>query len=275
MTTTSPCWMLPASSGLHRRLLAVEDARRAVVVAALVAAELHDAALGREVAAQDRQAAGRLDRVVERAHDLLAGRSRSPRARARRPSGRSTVIASSWRQAALLQALDDERDAAGLVEVGRDVAPAGLEVAGQRRALGDAVEVVDLEVDAGLARDREQVEHGVGASRRSSRRRRSRSPASACVMTSLGRRPRLRTSTTSWPASTATSAFRPSSAGTMLEPIGLMPEDLEGHRHRVRGELAAAGAGAGAGGALELGELLVAHRARRRACRRPRRPPGS
>ena len=45
--------------GLHRALLAVEDARRAAVVAALVAGELHDAAVGREVAAQDGQAARR------------------------------------------------------------------------------------------------------------------------------------------------------------------------------------------------------------------------
>ena len=44
------------------------------VAAALVAGELHDAAVGREVAAQDREAAGRLERVVERAHDVLAGR---------------------------------------------------------------------------------------------------------------------------------------------------------------------------------------------------------
>ena len=36
------------------------------VRAALVAGELDDAALGREVAAQDREAAGRLERVVER-----------------------------------------------------------------------------------------------------------------------------------------------------------------------------------------------------------------
>ena len=64
---------------------------------------------------------------------------------------------------------------------------------------------------------------------------------------------------TSLPASMPTSALRPSSAGTMLEPIGADAEHLERHRHRVGGELAAAGAGAGAGDALELGELLVAH----------------
>ena len=42
-------------------------------------------------------------------------------------------------------------------------------------------------------------------------------------MMSLGSRPRRRTSTASRPTLDATSALRPSSAGTMLEPIGLMP----------------------------------------------------
>src|SRR5204863_175988 len=42
----------------HRGLLALEDSRGTGVVAALVAGELHDAALGGDVAAQDRQAAG-------------------------------------------------------------------------------------------------------------------------------------------------------------------------------------------------------------------------
>ena len=67
----------------------LEDARRALVVAALVAGELDHAALGREVAAQDRQAAGGLDRVVERAHDLLALGLLGLARRARRSCGRS------------------------------------------------------------------------------------------------------------------------------------------------------------------------------------------
>ena len=64
-------------------------------------------------------------------------------------------------QAGVAQALDDERHAAGLVEVDGDVLPAGLQVAQQRRALVDAVEVVDRELDAGLAGERQQVQDGV------------------------------------------------------------------------------------------------------------------
>src|SRR4051794_26318000 len=49
---------LAGGDRLHGRLLAVEDARGALVEAALVSGELDDAALGREVAAQDREPAG-------------------------------------------------------------------------------------------------------------------------------------------------------------------------------------------------------------------------
>jgi hypothetical protein len=132
MTTMSPRSMR-RDQRRHRALLAVEDARRAAVVAALVAAELDHAALGREVAAQDRQAAGRLDRVVERADDLLAlGLGGLACVLADGPA--VTVIASSLSRPPSWQALGDQRHAACRVQVGGDVAPAGLEVAGQRRA---------------------------------------------------------------------------------------------------------------------------------------------
>ena len=73
-----------------------------------------------------------------------------------------TVIGSPWTQPALDQPLGDERRAAGLVEVGGGVAAARHQVADQRRAAGDGVEVVDRQRDAGLAGQGEQVEHGVG-----------------------------------------------------------------------------------------------------------------
>ena len=79
-----------------------------------MAGELDDAALGREVAAQDREAAGRLDRVVERADDLLArglvGLGGVLADRLAGDGGRVLV-----QQAGLLQALGDDGDPAGLV----------------------------------------------------------------------------------------------------------------------------------------------------------------
>ena len=64
ITTTSPARISLREHGGHRRLLAVEHARRADVAAPLVAGELDDAAVRRDVAAQDREAAGGLERVA-------------------------------------------------------------------------------------------------------------------------------------------------------------------------------------------------------------------
>ena len=125
ITTTSPSDDAAVGGGLHRRLLAVEHARGAGVQAPLVAGELHDAALGREVAAQDREAAGRLQRVVERADDALAGRlggrvgdlphrlaGHGDRVRVQDPE--------------LAQALDEHRHTARLVQVDATYVPPGL-----------------------------------------------------------------------------------------------------------------------------------------------------
>ena len=113
------------------------------MLAALVAGELDDAAVRRDVAAQDREAAGRFERVRERAHDLLAGGLRASAACS--PIVRPvTVGASAFSSPASLQALEHERHAAGFVELGGDVLPPGCRSHEQRRALGDRLELVDL-----------------------------------------------------------------------------------------------------------------------------------
>ena len=122
---------LAGGDRLHRVLLALEHARGALVVAALVARELHDAALGRDVAAQDREPAGRLDRVVERADDLLAvGLLRLGGVLADRLAGdgRRVRVQQPGLDAGAARA---RRDAAGGVQVGGEEAPARLEVAQQ------------------------------------------------------------------------------------------------------------------------------------------------
>ena len=64
-----------------------------------------------------------------------------------------------------------EADAPGAVQVGRDEAAAGLEVGQRRHAPAERIEVVHLERDADLTRDRDQMEHRVGrAARRQDRR---------------------------------------------------------------------------------------------------------
>ena len=158
--------------------------------------------------------------------------------------------------AQLLQALDDDGDAARLVQVGGDVAAARLEVAQHRRGRGDAVEVVDVELDAGLVGDRQQVQDAVGRAAAGGDR------GDRVLEPGLG-----------------DDVARALAAGEHVhhEPAGLVgdlglarvlgrdhrgahrrdAEHLERHRHRVGGELAAAGAGAGARDVLEVDQLLL------------------
>src|SRR3954447_20069338 len=241
--------------GGHRRFLVLEHGRGALVVDPLVAGELHDAAVGREVAAQDREAAGGLDRVVDRADDDLAlGLLRLGGVLADRAAGDGHRVLVE--PAELLQALDDDGDAAGLVQVGGDVAAAGLEVAQHRGGRADAVEVVDVEVDPRLAGDRQQVQDAVGGA------------AGGGARGDRVLEPRLGDDLAR--ALAAREHVHYELAG-LVGDLGLArvlgrdhrgahgadAEHLERHRHRVGGELAAAGAGARAGDVLEVDQLLL------------------
>src|SRR3954452_9979631 len=63
----------PRFHGREALVLGIEDARRTGVEEALVPGELHDTALRREVAAQDREPARRLEGSLDRDDHLLAG----------------------------------------------------------------------------------------------------------------------------------------------------------------------------------------------------------
>src|ERR1700735_235247 len=112
----------------HGGLLALEHPCRADVATTLVAGQLDHAPVGCHVAAQNRKAAGRLERVGERTYDLLAGSLicllgvLTDRA----PGDRDRIGA---QPAYFLQALKHERHAARLVQVGGDVLPTWLQVA--------------------------------------------------------------------------------------------------------------------------------------------------
>ena len=146
---------------VKRLFLGFEDSGGTLVLEPLVSGELHHAPQGREIAPQDREAAGGLQRIGQGPDDLLAlglyGRIRffadgSPR-------DRNRFFIENPR---LLQPLCNHTDAAGGVEIGRDEAPAGLQVREQRRAARDLVEVVKLELDAGLLSNGEQVQDTIG-----------------------------------------------------------------------------------------------------------------
>ena len=94
--------------------------------------------------------------------------------------------------------------------------PAGLEVAAQLRGLAAMRSKSSMSRSTPASRgDGEQVQHGVGRAAAGGDARRSRSRATRVVMRSLGRRPRRRTSMTSRPASSATSPWSASWAGTI------------------------------------------------------------
>src|SRR5690606_19636882 len=147
-------------------LFALEDARRADVAFLRLAGELDHASFRGEVAAQDRDAARLLERILARADDRLAARLlRLLRLLADRLAGDGDRVLVEKTE--LHELARDHGHTAGVVHLGSRVGSPGLEVGEDGSLPGDAIEVADLELDARLARDREEMEHGV---RRPSRR---------------------------------------------------------------------------------------------------------
>ena len=124
--------------------------------------DLHHAAVRRERAAQHRDAALRVDRRGERVHDLAVGLRRVEvgEVLGHRLAGDGEAVAVE--QTGVEQLADHHLHAADAVEVGHVVLAVRLHVGDVRDARADAVEVVELELDTGLVRDREQVQHRVG-----------------------------------------------------------------------------------------------------------------
>ena len=254
-------------------LLGVEDARRAAVVEPLVAGELDDGALGRERAAQDREPAGRLERLAA--------------TRRRRPGRASSTSAPTSAERAAVDAARvavgdagadelarDEADAAGLVHVGGDVAAARLQVGDDRGALGDLVEVLELERDPDLAGDREQVQDAV-------RRAAGAGDGGDRVLERVAREDLGRANVVAderhheLAGLAGRLGLRRVRRRDAREPARADAEEVDHERHRVGRELAAAGAGAGAGDRSRARAPPRRSSGRPRARRRPRRRPGS
>ena len=155
----------------------------------------------------------------------------------------------------LFQPLQDDRDPAGGVQIRRDVLTARLQVAQQRRALADPVEVVDVQLDPHLLGHGEEMQDAVGR---------------AAAARDRGDRVLERLAGDDVAGRLAAPEHVHHEPAGFLGDLDLVrvfgrdprgkrgdPEHLERHRHRVRGELAAAGAGAGRRGLLDRGQLVV------------------
>jgi hypothetical protein len=157
--------------------------------------------------------------------------------------------------------LDEDAEPAGLVEVGGDEGAARLEAGQDRRLAGDALEVLELEPDIGLVRDRQQVQHGVGGaagSREGGDRVLQRRPRDD------GARPDV---TLDQVHGQLAGLSRHLGLGLVhrrnaVGPARADAEKLEGAGHGVGRELAPAGAGTRAGYGLDLSQVGVADLAR-------------
>ena len=147
---------------LHRLVLAVEDARPAVEAQLVDAGDLHDAAVRRQRAAEDGEPALGVDGVAQRVDDLAigGGRVEGVDVLRERPPGDGEAVA--VQEPGVEQLLHDNLHTADAVEVRHVEAAVGLHVGDVGHALADAVEVLELQFDAGLVGDGEEVEHCVG-----------------------------------------------------------------------------------------------------------------
>ena len=149
----------------------VEAARRAGELQLRHAGDLHDRALRSEVPLEADDAAGLGDRLVGRAnHVLLIVPGNVLHVFGQSTAGHRHAVAVQI--AVVEQRLHQQRNAAGLEHVLGDVFAARLQVGDVGRALEDLGDVEQVELDAGLVRDRRQMQRAVGraAGRRDDRR---------------------------------------------------------------------------------------------------------
>ena len=121
MTTTSPALQAARGQRVHRGLLAVEDAGGALEHVGVEAGALDDGAVGGQRAAQDREAAGAVDRVAHGVDDLAVGVRRGDvgQVLGHRAAGDGERVA--VQQPGVEQRLHHDRHAADAVDVGHHV----------------------------------------------------------------------------------------------------------------------------------------------------------
>ena len=130
-----------------------------------ISRNFHYATFRGEIAFKDNQSAGGLERIGQRPHYFLSGRF------VRHLSGLGDRLAGhchgiGMNEVAVHQSLGDELNATGFVQIVCDKTAARFEIRDERSARADPIEIVDGQLDAGFARDSQQVQHRIGGAAR-------------------------------------------------------------------------------------------------------------
>ena len=154
---------LVVQDGGHGGFFGIEDSRRAGKVTLLDTRHLRDGAFGGEVALEHGQVSFGINRVAPGPNHRLVG----IRFSGHLSQGFGQGLAGQGERVAVQQAMVQQHahhlwHATGAVELGGDEAAGGLEVAQDRDAAADDLEIVDGERHLGGAGDGQQVQHGVG-----------------------------------------------------------------------------------------------------------------
>ena len=182
-------------------------------------ADLEDRTVGREAAVEDRDTAFVLERASMPGWTMSWSAGNVTSARFSAMVLPVTVMQSPCSRPASSSSFMHDREAADPVEVGHHVLAARLEVRDVRRAPGDAVEVVDRDVDLCVVRDRRDVQTAFVDPPTAQQTAIAFSNASR-VMMSRGRMPRFSMSRTASPEALDSSSRRTSSIAGIDADIG-------------------------------------------------------
>ncbi|CAB4941863.1 unannotated protein [freshwater metagenome] len=145
----------------HRRLLPLEDPGDALKHLDRHTGVLHDGPLWSQRTGEDRDAAIGRQRIAHRAQDLAIRLRRIDTREILGDGAAGDRQAVPVDQALVEEHLHHDRDAPDSVHVEHHVLTEGLEVGEQGHLGADAMEVVELELEAAFVGDRRKVEHGV------------------------------------------------------------------------------------------------------------------
>ena len=240
--------------------LAFKDTGRPGEFRAVMAGQFQDGALRGQVTGQDAKAAIGFDGVGDGMDDALVFRFGGACAfSVQALSGHGRRVG---QQAALDQALTEQARAAGQEHVVGQETTAGFQVGDDRCLAGNAVEIGNVERNAGLGGDGSDMQDGIG------RTARGRGGDDGIAQRGLGDETARRGS------GLCQRHGQAAAPGCRRRLVGMRGRNVvhahrrqaqhgQDHRHRVGGELAATGPGAGTGGLFDLGQTGIVQRAGR------------